>query len=117
MSLINTEIKRLHDILSEQIMRRGISTTPSNAGVDGKDEQMNNSTQNISGEITSRADVTRELDKLCEYFQKYEPSSPIPLLLQRAKRLVSKDFMEIMKDLVPDGVSQAKNIAGEGNNE
>lgn len=115
MNLIDADIKRLHDVLSEQVMRRGISASSSNADADGQNEPMNNLPQNITGEITSRADVTRVLDKVCEYFQKYEPSSPIPLLLQRAKRLVSKDFMEIMQDLAPDGVNQAKNIVGERN--
>jgi type VI secretion system protein ImpA len=33
-------------------------------------------------------------------------------LLQRAKRLVAKDFMEILRDLTPDGVSQAEAIGG-----
>ena len=33
-----------------------------------------------------------------------EPSSPVPLLLQRAKRLFAKDFLEILRDLTPGGV-------------
>jgi type VI secretion system protein ImpA len=52
------------------------------------------------------------LDKICAYYSRYEPSSPVPLLLQRAKRLVSKDFMEILQDLTPDSVSQAQKICG-----
>jgi type VI secretion system protein ImpA len=36
----------------------------------------------------------------------------VPLLLRRAKGLVAKDFMEILNDLTPDGVSQAKLIGG-----
>ena len=36
------------------------------------------------------------------------------MLLRRAKRLVSKDFMEILRDLAPDGVDQAERISGEG---
>ena len=57
----------------------------------------------------------RVLDKACDYFERHEPSSPVPLLLRRAKRLVSKDFMEILRDLAPDGVSQAENIGGTSN--
>jgi len=67
------------------------------------------------GEIRSREDVVRVLDRLSEYFRKNEPSSPVPLLLQRAKRLVSKDFMEILRDLTPDGVSQAEKLGGVDN--
>jgi len=66
----------------------------------------------ISGEVNSREDAIRMIDKICAYYERNEPSSPVPLLLQRAKRLVSKDFLEIMRDLTPDGVSQAENIGG-----
>ena len=64
------------------------------------------------GEVGSREDVARLLDKICEYFERYEPSSPVPLLLRRAKRLLGKDFLEIMRDLVPDGVTQAEHFRG-----
>ena len=64
------------------------------------------------GVISSANDVIRALDKICEYYQRYEPSSPIPILLMRARRLVSQDFMTIMKDIAPDGVSQAELVGG-----
>ena len=65
-----------------------------------------------AGEIRSRDDAVRVLDRVSEYFRKNEPSSPVPLLLQRAKRLISKDFMEILRDLTPQGVSEAEMIGG-----
>ncbi len=64
------------------------------------------------GDIRSREDVIRLLDRICDYFHKNEPSSPVPLLLNRAKGLVAKDFMEILRDLTPDGVAQAQLIGG-----
>ena len=69
----------------------------------------------VPGSINSANDVIRTLDKICEYYQRYEPSSPIPILLMRARRLVSQDFMTIMKDIAPDGVSQAELVGGIGN--
>ncbi len=66
----------------------------------------------ISGAVKNPNDVIRMLDKILDYYTRSEPSSPLPLLLQRAKRLVSKDFMTIMKDIAPDGVSQASTIGG-----
>jgi type VI secretion system protein ImpA len=66
----------------------------------------------ISGAIANRQDVVRMLDKLIEYYHQYEPSSPLPLLLERSKRLVPKNFMEIMEDLAPDGMSQLNVIKG-----
>lgn len=64
------------------------------------------------GEFHSREDVVRGLEKMCEYYAKYEPSSPIPLLLNRAKRLASKSFLEILRDLTPDAVGQALSLGG-----
>jgi type VI secretion system protein ImpA len=66
----------------------------------------------VSGVVNSRADVVRVLDKICEYYVVHEPSSPIPLLLRRAQRLVEKSFLEILEDMVPDGVNQAKIVSG-----
>jgi type VI secretion system protein ImpA len=64
------------------------------------------------GAIRSRDDVVRVLDKICNYYKQHEPSSPVPLLLKRAKGLVAKDFMEIIEDLSPDGLKQVEQIGG-----
>jgi len=66
----------------------------------------------LSGEITSREDVVRALDKICDYYARHEPSSPLPLLLQRCKRLATMSFIEIVREMVPDGLSQVEIIAG-----
>ena len=62
--------------------------------------------------IQTRQDVIAEIDEICKYFEHYEPSSPVPFLLQRAKKLLSMNFMEILQDLTPDAVSQAEKICG-----
>lgn len=64
------------------------------------------------GGIGSRQDVIRALDLICEYYAKHEPSSPVPLLARRAKRLVTMDFMGIMNDLAPEGLNQIELIKG-----
>ncbi len=66
----------------------------------------------ISGEINSAEDVVRVLDLICKYYQRVEPSSPVPLLLGRARRLVRKSFMEIIQDLNPDAIQQIEMISG-----
>jgi type VI secretion system protein ImpA len=66
----------------------------------------------LSGDILSREDVVRAFDKICAYFQRHEPSSPIPLLVERCKRLVTMDFLEILQDMAPDGVNQAQVVTG-----
>ncbi len=62
--------------------------------------------------VASREDVVRVLERLCEYYRRHEPSSPVPLLLQRAKRLVAKDFLEIIRDLTPSGLAEAELFGG-----
>ncbi|SDO26173.1 type VI secretion system protein ImpA [Pseudomonas reinekei] len=64
------------------------------------------------GEINSRDDVRLMLDKLCTYFASHEPASPIPLLLQRARKLVDKNFVELLQDLAPEGLAQLKLVSG-----
>jgi type VI secretion system protein ImpA len=66
----------------------------------------------ISGDIASRADVVRMIDKILAYYQRYEPSSPVPMLLERAKRLAPMSFMEVMEDLAPDSLTQLQVIRG-----
>jgi type VI secretion system protein ImpA len=66
----------------------------------------------ISGSIQSPDDVIRTLDKICDYYEQYEPSSPVPLLLIRARKLVRKSFMEIIQDLSPEAVHQIEVISG-----
>lgn len=67
---------------------------------------------NGPGSIRNRDDCIKALDLVADYFRKHERSSPIPLLLERAKRLMTKDFLEIMQDIAPDGVSQASKVFG-----
>jgi type VI secretion system protein ImpA len=64
------------------------------------------------GAIKSRQDAIRALDAAAEFFRRNEPSSPIPLFLERAKRLVSKDFLEVLADIAPDALPQAKAAGG-----
>jgi type VI secretion system protein ImpA len=64
------------------------------------------------GQIASQADVIRTLDAVIGYYRRAEPSSPVPILLERAKRLVGADFMVIMKDMAPAGVDNVRLIGG-----
>ena len=62
--------------------------------------------------IKSRQEAIRAIDAAVLFFRRYEPSSPVPLLLERARRLVSKSFMEVLEDIAPEGVPQAKVVGG-----
>ena len=64
------------------------------------------------GVLGSRGDVLRTLDNACSWIEQHEPSNPAPLLIRRAQRLMNKNFLEIIRDLAPDGVDQVERIAG-----
>lgn len=69
--------------------------------------------KSISGEIQSRQDVLKMLDKICQYYGRTEPSSPVPLILRRAQRLAAMDFMAIINDMSPDALAVVRTITGE----
>jgi len=63
-------------------------------------------------EIRDTRDVVTVLDAICDYYERTEPSSPIPILMQRAKRLVGRDFMDIIRNVAPDAVRQVEELRG-----
>ncbi|RRV21850.1 type VI secretion system protein TssA [Pseudomonas sp. o96-267] len=66
----------------------------------------------ISGEIANRDDVLKSLERILTYYARHEPSSPLPVLLNRARSLVNADFATIVRNLIPDGMSQFENLRG-----
>ena len=64
------------------------------------------------GTIRTRDDAIRVLDTVAAFFRSSEPSSPVPLFIDRAKRLVAKDFLEVLADLAPDALGEAKRVSG-----
>ncbi|WP_226572781.1 type VI secretion system protein TssA [Mangrovibacter yixingensis] len=60
----------------------------------------------------TREDAQLMLEKARQYFLLYEPSHPAPLLIERVQRLIEMNFMDIIRDLAPDGVHQLENIFG-----
>jgi len=66
----------------------------------------------FSGGISSRDDVLRAIDGITAYYSRYEPTSPIPMLLGRCKRLVTMDFIDIVRELVPEAMAQIEALQG-----
>lgn len=62
--------------------------------------------------IQSRQDVLKAFELIYRYYSKHEPSSPVPLIMKRAERLVSANFFDIISDLSPGAVSDIESITG-----
>ncbi len=84
-------------------------------GVDGtsaQGEEFAGGGGGMPGQINSRADVAAALEKILSYYARHEPSSPLPVLLMRAKRLVGADFITIINDMAPLGVENVNLVGG-----
>jgi type VI secretion system protein ImpA len=78
----------------------------------GAGASVSGSSSGAIGTVKSRQDAIRALDAVAAFFRTTEPSSPIPLFVERAKRLVSKDFLEVLADVAPDALGQARAAGG-----
>lgn len=112
LSALPKALHALLGVLDTQLARRGVGAESEE--VDGAEDGAEGSPagRRLTGDIRSREDVIRALDKIIDYYNRNEPSSPIPLLLMRSKGLVTKSFLEIMADLAPGGLAEAERIRG-----
>ncbi|MFS2222870.1 type VI secretion system protein TssA [Pantoea sp. B65] len=65
-----------------------------------------------SAVLQSRGDALLMLDKVKQFFAENEPGHPAPLMIERVQRVIGLDFMEMMRELAPEGVTQLENILG-----
>jgi len=109
---LRTFLKECKTFLNTALEGKGISGETT----DNTDEQSVNavstSTKSISGSINNNQDVIKTLNLVCDYYKKNEPSSPVPLFIDRAIKMVGKSFMDALKDIAPAGVDEAKIIFG-----
>jgi type VI secretion system protein ImpA len=101
----------------DRVLRAHMKARPDGGGLGvDPDEEEGGRTAGSRGEglgaVASRQDAIRALDAVAAFFRQSEPSSPVPLLVERAKRLVSKDFMEVLADIAPGALEQARAAGG-----
>jgi type VI secretion system protein ImpA len=111
-------LKEIGDHLGKFLSMHGVGVAPSEAapGEDGGGAMTGGAAAGtrtpITGEIQSTQDVVRMIDKMCDFYARSEPSSPVPIILRRAQRLVGKNFWDILNDLSPSAVDTVKVISG-----
>lgn len=67
--------------------------------------------------IENRNDVELILEKVCLYFEQYEPSHPAPLFIRRIQRLMNMNFYDIMKDISPSSLDHLEVLIGQINDD
>jgi type VI secretion system protein ImpA len=92
--------------------REPMTYTPGSGGASASAQSAQGRQPFRVGEIGSRNEVIRALDAVCGYYERHEPSSPVPILLRRAQRLVPMNFVDIMRDLAPSAMSDIEKIRG-----
>jgi type VI secretion system protein ImpA len=58
--------------------------------------------QTFGGSINNRQQACEQLESIARYFEKNEPSSPLPYLLRRARRCIGMSFMDLVDELASD---------------
>ncbi|HEX7929563.1 MAG TPA: type VI secretion system ImpA family N-terminal domain-containing protein, partial [Sphingomicrobium sp.] len=71
----------------------------------------------FSGGINSREDVIKALDAISLYYKNREPGSPVPFALRRARDWVSLNFLQVLEDIAPNSMDEAKRVLGNGRTE
>jgi type VI secretion system protein ImpA len=66
----------------------------------------------LSYQASSRTEALLLLKKGAEYFQREEPNSPIPQLVDRAVRFSEMSFIDIVEDIMPDALARGRDILG-----
>jgi type VI secretion system protein ImpA len=110
--LLSTQLTKMGQALRGQLALHPDRAGAAASGVDAADDSGAGGGVATSGAVKSRQDAIRALDAVAAFFRQTEPSSPIPLFLERAKRLVSKDFLEVLADVAPEAVAQARAAGG-----
>ncbi len=116
LSALKTQLTYILRLMQQKVQQRQrvepASDEQGTAGSNSDSVSENTVATDFSTGINNRKDVVRAIDAICSYFEQHEPSSPVPFLMQRSKKLLLMDFMEILQDLTPDAVSQAKKVCG-----
>jgi type VI secretion system protein ImpA len=105
-SLVQT-LQRMQQMLAPHAARR-----PDAAGTAIDSQAVSPSRAPEVGVITSRQDVVRAFDAVMTYYRNTEPGSLVPVIAERAKRLVSMSFIEALAEIAPEVLEPVKKAAG-----
>lgn len=100
-------LKRLQQMLGPHVGRRPVEV---NGVVDSQPASLPGTAD--VGAIRSRPDVVRALEAIASYYRNSEPGSLVPVIVERAKRLVSMSFIEALAEIAPEVLEPVKKAAG-----
>ena len=72
---------------------------PKGAPPDGSQVPESSAVRRLSA--NTRADAVRLLEQIGAFYRVAEPSSPVPFFTERARSLMERDFLSLLKDILP----------------
>ena len=81
------------------------------AGPGGGGPASSGPSRGFSGDTPrNRDEVIVAIEAICRFYAQAEPSSPVPLMLRRVQAWVNKDFMELIREIVPSGADEVSRL-------
>ena len=117
LDLVQTTFRRVGEFYAEQDAEAAAeASAAAGDGEEGGDEvgggnAAGGKPPRTSG-LASRADAVRILQQVATFLRKSEPSSPAPMFVDRAIKLLQMDFTAIVKELMPDSRDRIEMLGG-----
>lgn len=68
---------------------------------EGQDQIQTRETGNVGASVATRREALVLLEEIAGYYRAAEPSSPIALITERARGLADRDFLSLLRELLP----------------
>lgn len=117
-----TDIRPLNDMLQAvvQCLPDAASASPEAEGTEG--DAGSGASESAAGVVPKKAglpnaihtreDALKAIELVCDYLERTEPTNPAQLLLRRARKLINKNFLQLMRELAPDAINEVARIMG-----
>jgi type VI secretion system protein ImpA len=109
---LRQSLKRLSELYAQVVGEAAPEAEADNEGQTGSGSPTAGGGGFAVGAIASRADAVRTLQQVAAFVRKSEPSSPAPMFIDRAVKLLQADFATIVRELMPDSKSHIEMLGG-----
>lgn len=110
---LKQNLRRIKDFYDNQSAEAAAANGEGEAGADGGIPSSDGAPGGSRvGGLSSRADAVRILKQVSDYLRRVEPSSPAPMFIDRAVKVMTMDFASIVRELMPDSLSRVELLSG-----
>ncbi len=80
--------------------------------VDGAPQAVDNTPQDVVFTVESRGQALALLEHVAGFFRHAEPSNPVPFLIDKAREMAQRDFISLLRDVLPEGALKTPDNQG-----